>query len=87
MHVGELQRMGADIRIDGRSAVVAVRPASHRGAGDGDRPARFGLPRASAGLVADGPTVIDRVYHLDRGYRVDGDQARRARGVDREIRA
>lgn len=67
MHVLELVRMGANIRIDGRQAIVA-----------GSR-ALSGAPviasdlRASASLLlaamaASGETVIDRVYHLDRGY-------------------
>ncbi len=67
MHVPELNRMGADIRIEGSSAVV-------RGVGrlSGARVMATDL-RASAalvlaGLVAEGTTVVSRVYHLDRGY-------------------
>jgi UDP-N-acetylglucosamine 1-carboxyvinyltransferase len=67
MHVHELQRMGANIELDGNTAVI-------RGT-----TGLFGAPvmatdlRASAclvlaGLIAEGNTVIDRIYHIDRGY-------------------
>ena len=39
-----------------------------RGDGDGDRPARASASLVIAGLVADGETLVDRIYHLDRGY-------------------
>ena len=67
MHVQELLRLGADIRVDGHTAVV-------RGVERlGGAPVMATDLRASAslilaGLVADGETVIDRIYHLDRGY-------------------
>lgn len=67
MHVGELQRMGADIRIDGRSAVV-VGPTRLTGAQVMATDLRASACLVLAGLVADGLTVVDRVYHLDRGY-------------------
>ena len=67
MHVGELQRMGADIRIDGRSAVVVGRTRL-TGAQVMATDLRASACLVLAGLVADGPTVVDRVYHLDRGY-------------------
>jgi UDP-N-acetylglucosamine 1-carboxyvinyltransferase len=67
MHVGELQRMGADIRIDGRSAVV-VGPTPLTGAQVMATDLRASASLVLAGLVADGVTLIDRVYHLDRGY-------------------
>jgi UDP-N-acetylglucosamine 1-carboxyvinyltransferase len=67
MHVQELRRLGADIEVEGNSALVrGVRTL------DGAKVMATDL-RASAclvlaGLVAGGETVIDRVYHLDRGY-------------------
>jgi UDP-N-acetylglucosamine 1-carboxyvinyltransferase len=67
MHVGELQRMGADIRIDGRSAVV-VGPTRLTGAQVMATDLRASACLVLAGLVADGVTVVDRAYHLDRGY-------------------
>jgi len=67
MHVGELRRMGADIRIDGHGAVV-VGPAPLYGAQVMATDLRASASLVLAGLVADGITVVDRVYHLDRGY-------------------
>jgi UDP-N-acetylglucosamine 1-carboxyvinyltransferase len=67
MHVQELQRLGADIRVEGHTAIV-------RGVDRlGGAPVMATDLRASAslilaGLVADGETTIDRIYHLDRGY-------------------
>jgi UDP-N-acetylglucosamine 1-carboxyvinyltransferase len=67
MHVGELQRMGADIRIDGRQAVV-LGPTRLTGAQVMATDLRASACLVLAGLVADGVTVVDRAYHLDRGY-------------------
>jgi UDP-N-acetylglucosamine 1-carboxyvinyltransferase len=67
MHVGELQRMGADIRIDGRSAVV-VGPTRLTGAQVMATDLRASACLVLAGLAAEGVTVVDRAYHLDRGY-------------------
>jgi len=67
MHVGELHRMGADIRIDGRTAVISG-PTRLTGAQVMATDLRASACLVLAGLVADGPTVVDRVYHLDRGY-------------------
>ncbi|RZA31652.1 MAG: UDP-N-acetylglucosamine 1-carboxyvinyltransferase, partial [Lysobacteraceae bacterium] len=67
MHVNELLRLGADIRVEGHTAIV-------RGAGKlSGAPVMATDLRASAslilaGLVAEGDTTIDRIYHLDRGY-------------------
>jgi UDP-N-acetylglucosamine 1-carboxyvinyltransferase len=67
MHVQELARMGADIDIDGHTAVVRGVPRlSGASVMATDLRASAGL--VIAGLVAEGETVIDRVYHLDRGY-------------------
>jgi UDP-N-acetylglucosamine 1-carboxyvinyltransferase len=67
MHVGELHRMGADIRIEGRTAVV-VGPVRLTGAQVMATDLRASACLVLAGLVAEGVTVVDRVYHLDRGY-------------------
>jgi UDP-N-acetylglucosamine 1-carboxyvinyltransferase len=67
MHVNELLRLGADIRVEGHTAIV-------RGADKlSGAPVMATDLRASAslilaGLVAEGDTTIDRIYHLDRGY-------------------
>ncbi len=67
MHVLELQRLGADITIEGNTAVVrGVPQLSGATVMATDLRASAGL--VIAGLVADGETVVDRIYHLDRGY-------------------
>ncbi len=67
MHVLELQRLGADIAIEGNTAVVRGVPGlSGAAVMATDLRASAGL--VIAGLVAEGETTIDRIYHLDRGY-------------------
>ena len=67
MHAQELMRMGANIRTDGRRAIVAGH--SHlTGAGVIASDLRASASLVLAALVAKGETVIDRVYHIDRGY-------------------
>jgi UDP-N-acetylglucosamine 1-carboxyvinyltransferase len=67
MHALELQRLGADISIQGNSAVVkGVDQLQGATVMATDLRASAGL--VIAGLVAEGQTVIDRIYHLDRGY-------------------
>ena len=67
MHVNELLRLGADIRIDGHTAVVQGVPQLS-GANVMATDLRASASLVIAGLVADGQTVVDRIYHLDRGY-------------------
>ena len=83
MHVQELNRMGADITVQGRTAhrswqdAVAVRRSHVLG------PACERVAGAGAALVADGETILDRVYHMDRGYeRIE----EKLRGVGAQIR-
>ena len=67
MHALELQRLGADIAIQGNSAVVrGVERLQGASVMATDLRASAGL--VIAGLVADGETIVDRIYHLDRGY-------------------
>ena len=67
MHVNELVRLGARIEVDGHTAVVhGVGRLS--GAGVMATDLRASASLVIAGLVADGETVIERIYHLDRGY-------------------
>ncbi len=67
MHVPELQRMGADIRVNGHSATVkGVKQLT--GAPVMATDLRASASLVLAALAAKGETVIDRVYHLDRGY-------------------
>ncbi len=67
MHALELNRMGANIRIEGRQAIVAG-PRALSGAQVIASDLRASASLVLAGLVARGETVVDRVYHLDRGY-------------------
>lgn len=67
MHVLELARMGANIRIEGRQAIVAGVPRL-TGAQVIASDLRASASLVLAGLVAQGETIIDRVYHIDRGY-------------------
>src|SRR5437763_4201932 len=67
MHAQELARMGANIRLDGKQAIVAG-PRPLTGAGVIASDLRASASLVLAALVARGETVIDRVYHIDRGY-------------------
>ncbi|QAY76162.1 UDP-N-acetylglucosamine 1-carboxyvinyltransferase [Sphingosinicella sp. BN140058] len=67
MHVPELHRMGADIEVRGRSAVVKGVGALH-GAPVMATDLRASMSLVLAGLAASGETQVNRVYHLDRGY-------------------
>lgn len=67
MHVPEMQRMGASIQTDGKVAVVEG-VAKLSGATVMATDLRASASLVIAGLVADGETLIDRIYHLDRGY-------------------
>ncbi|KAB2833053.1 MAG: UDP-N-acetylglucosamine 1-carboxyvinyltransferase, partial [Candidatus Brocadia sp.] len=67
IHAAELRRMGADIRIDGPSAIIrGISFLSGTEVMVSDLRAGAGL--VLAGLVAKGTTQIHRIYHLDRGY-------------------
>ena len=67
MHVGELMRMGANIKVDGRSATITGKsPLSAAAVMCSDLRASASLVLAA--LVADGESILDRVYHMDRGY-------------------
>jgi UDP-N-acetylglucosamine 1-carboxyvinyltransferase len=67
MHASEMIRMGADISVEGRRAVVRG-PAALSGTTVQASDLRASAGLVLAGLVASGETVIDRVYHIDRGY-------------------
>ena len=67
MHVNEMMRLGARIQIDGKVAVVeGVEKLS--GATVMATDLRASASLVIAGLVAEGDTIVDRIYHLDRGY-------------------
>jgi UDP-N-acetylglucosamine 1-carboxyvinyltransferase len=67
MHVQELRRLGADIEIEGNTALVKG-VAQLSGATVMATDLRASASLVIAGLVADGETLVDRIYHLDRGY-------------------
>jgi len=67
MHVQELRRLGADIDIDGHTAVVRGVPRLS-GATVMATDLRASASLVIAGLAAEGDTIVDRIYHLDRGY-------------------
>ncbi len=67
MHAHELQRLGADIRLEGNTAVIQG-VAQMSGAPIMATDLRASACLVLAGLVAKGDTVVDRVYHIDRGY-------------------
>lgn len=67
MHVQELQRMGAQIDLEGNTAFITGRNKL-RGAPVMATDLRASASLVIAGLLADKPTVIDRIYHIDRGY-------------------
>jgi UDP-N-acetylglucosamine 1-carboxyvinyltransferase len=66
-HVAELRRLGADIRLDGNRAVVRG-VESLTGAPVMATDLRASAALILAGLAAEGTTLLDRVYHIDRGY-------------------
>jgi len=82
MHALELVRMGADIKVEGRRAIVRGKtPLSAAAVQASDLRASASLVLAA--LVADGETIIDRVYHIDRGYeRIE----EKLRGVGAQMR-
>ena len=82
MHAQELVRMGANIKIDGSRALVRGKTILS-GAAVLASDLRASASLVIAALVADGETIIDRVYHIDRGYeRIE----EKLRGVGAQIR-
>ena len=67
MHVHELRRLGANIEVEGNTAIVRGMPGLS-GAGVMATDLRASACLVIAGLVAEGETLVDRIYHLDRGY-------------------
>ncbi len=82
MHAQEMLRMGANIKIEGRRAVVRGR-TQLSGAAVLASDLRASASLVLAALVADGETIIDRVYHIDRGYE---NIEEKLRGVGAQIR-
>jgi len=67
MHVQELQRMGADLKLEGNTA-ISTGVDGLTGAPVMATDLRASASLVLAGLVAEGDTVVDRIYHIDRGY-------------------
>jgi len=67
MHVSELRRMGADIRVEGRVAIIRGKPGL-QGAVVAASDLRAGAALVLAGLAAEGETRVENIFHLDRGY-------------------
>jgi UDP-N-acetylglucosamine 1-carboxyvinyltransferase len=82
MHVNELVRLGAQIQTDGKVAVIQGIPRLS-GATVMATDLRASASLVIAGLVADGETIVDRIYHLDRGYDQMEEKLRRI-GADIE---
>ncbi len=82
MHVNELLRLGARIEVDGHTALVHGVPRLS-GAAVMATDLRASASLVIAGLVAEGQTTVDRIYHLDRGYDRMEDKLR-ALGADIE---
>jgi UDP-N-acetylglucosamine 1-carboxyvinyltransferase len=68
MHVQEMQRMGADIKLEGNTAICTGVPRLN-GAPVMATDLRASASLVLAGLVAEGETIVDRIYHIDRGYQ------------------
>src|ERR1700736_5684559 len=81
LHASEMLRMGANIAVDGRRAVVRG-PSPLTGTTVIASDLRASASLVLAGLVANGETTIDRVYHIDRGYE---DIVKKLRGVGAQI--
>jgi UDP-N-acetylglucosamine 1-carboxyvinyltransferase len=93
MHVYELQRMGANIEMEGNTAIVRG-TQSLTGAPVMATDLRASASLALAGLVAESETIVDRIYHIDRGYECIeeklsqlGARIRRVPGSGRAVRA
>ena len=81
MHVDELKRMGADIKIDGHSALI--KPGRLTGAEVTAADLRAGAALILAGLVAEGETEIRDIFHIERGYE---DIASKLAGIGADIK-
>lgn len=83
LHVQELVRMGANIKVDSRTAARVHGPAKLSAAAVMCSDLRASASLVLAALVADGESILDRVYHMDRGYeRIE----EKLRGVGAQIR-
>lgn len=84
MHVSELQRMGANIKLEGNT-VISVGIETLMGAPVMATDLRASASLVLAGLVASGETVVDRIYHIDRGYECIEEKFAQLGGVIQRI--
>jgi UDP-N-acetylglucosamine 1-carboxyvinyltransferase len=84
MHVQEMQRLGADIAVEGNTAVIKGVPELN-GATVMATDLRASASLVISGLVARGTTTVERIYHLDRGYeRIEEKLSRLGARIRRE---
>jgi len=84
MHISELQRMGADIKLEGNTAICSG-IEKLTGAPVMATDLRASASLVLAGLVAEGDTVVDRIYHIDRGYDCIEEKLASLGGVIRRV--
>ena len=68
MHVHEMNRLGADIALDGNTTAVVSGVDRLHGAPVMATDLRASFSLVVGGLIAEGETIVDRIYHIDRGY-------------------
>ena len=84
MHVPELKRMGANIEIKNKTAIIKG-PTKLTGAEVMATDLRASVSLVLAGLVAENKTIINRIYHLDRGYELLESKLKRCKAEIRRI--
>ncbi len=84
MHISELQRMGADIKLEGNTAICSG-IEKLTGAPVMATDLRASASLVLAGLIAEGDTVVDRIYHIDRGYDCIEEKLASLGGVIRRV--
>ena len=85
MHVQELQRMGANIKLEGNTAFITG-VEKLQGAPVMATDLRASASLVLAGLAAEGETLIDRIYHIDRGYeRIEEKLAQLGANIQRVV--
>ncbi len=85
MHVSELKRMGAEIEIKNKTAIIKG-PTKLTGAEVMATDLRASVSLVLAGLVAENRTIINRIYHLDRGYEFLENKLKRCKAVIKRIK-
>ena len=84
MHVPELKRMGAHIEIKDKTAIIKG-PTKLTGAEVMATDLRASVCLVLAGLIADNRTIVNRIYHLDRGYEFLENKLKKCKAVIKRI--